>query len=230
MENPGLFTDPPSSRVAQRPKLLALVPLLILLLGLIGFAWWTSRYRYEFFQESWYLNFWSFWLTATGAIVGTAAYWIAIWQIAQSRELARQAVDAASAANRAVEITLQRLAGVTAFVDLTDLCAISSSVCIFLRTKKYELANDRLSDLRRAMARVQPHVQIGLTLLEDEKEQIASDIDTMQKLLLNRVAAPTSVTPTDLANQINKMHIIDGQLNEAMSRATQKLGENHARA
>ncbi|MGA3066564.1 MAG: hypothetical protein ABSF29_06925 [Tepidisphaeraceae bacterium] len=193
-------------------------------------AWWTSRVYSQFFSDNWYYIFWSFWLAATGAVAGLLAYWIAIWQIAQSREAARQAMDAASAAAGAVERTLERLAWVNIVVDLNDLCAISGSVCAFLAARKFDLANARLCDLRRAIARARPHFENGQVDLESEIADVFNSCDAIQRVLIQRIGAPKSVTDTIVSEHVLKMNKIDFALNNAHSRATQKLGENHARA
>jgi len=193
------------------------------------FIWWFTVNHHDFIEKpSLRLAFWNFWLTAIGAILGVLAYWVAVWQITDARKSANQAAEAAKSAADAAKDAYNRLSDFSGYVGLTEMCAISSHVCLYLQHKKFDIAQDRLGTLLRLFARVQAGTSVASLQPREDWTRLKEDMFAVQKVLVDRAAVPRNFSPTAIAECSNKMISIDERINMLKNKHEHELGESHA--
>jgi hypothetical protein len=144
------------------------------------------------------------------------------------KKVGSQSADAATAAQAAVKDAVGRLSSFSGFVGLSDLCTISSQVCIHLRNEKLEMAQERLGDLLRLFVRVQAEPSIAGLLPSTKWNGIKTDLASIQEVSMQRKTSPRQVPNSKFANHIQLMQTTDILLNELKTQHEHNLGEAHA--
>jgi hypothetical protein len=129
-----------------------------------------------FFDGGASFNFWSFMVTAAGAVVTITGVTIAIYQIRKTRA-------AAEAACQAATDTAKKLRSVGAMIDLTRVYVLSNEAVSLLRANNFPGAALRIADVRARLVQIRESPK-GKGLQPPTKwQKLVTELATLQESL-----------------------------------------------
>lgn len=129
-----------------------------------------------FFDGGASFNFWSFMVTAAGAVVTIIGFAIAIYQIRRTR-------TAAEAARQAATDTAEKLLSVGAMIDLTRLYSLSNEAVVLLRHQKFAGAALRVGDLRAKVVELRVSPKGRALQAQQEWQMLVTKLKNLQEAL-----------------------------------------------
>lgn len=176
----------------------------------------TAAVVANFFDGSWAFNATSFWLAIAGIVIGFGGFAFTIYQTIKARNAAEAAKDAASDAR-------DQVSKISALVDLTRLCGLSSEMVSLLGEENVEAAAFRALDLRQGIAqiRVSP---AGRHLMHPEEWQLmVTQIGVLHDSLVTS-SFRSSRREIAFDGLIHEMASIHEKLSELAATAIHKTG------